>query len=173
MPQTSAIPNLYFTIFGVYEPLLTVVGFLGTWSDPKRTHDAQAPWPADNPPPDLLPRATLVTVIQLAHVCALLGVMNFFVLSAARQHLHAQPALQEKFVSALLTPLLVGDVLHLYVTLWALGDEKWKVMNWTPMLWMTFVLGLSLMIPRIAWHLGVGRYVDKWDGRSFGRGAKD
>jgi hypothetical protein len=92
--------------------------------------------------------------------------MNFFVLSAARQHLHAQPALQEKIVCALLTPLVVGDGLHFYVTLWALGDERWDVTQWTPMVWTVIVLGLSMMIPRIAWHLGIGRYVDKRDGQS-------
>lgn len=85
-------------------------------------------------------------------------------LTAARRHLSAYPALQEKIVLSLLTPLLLGDVLHLYVTLWALGDEKWDVYNWSFMLWTTVILGLTLMIPRIAWHLGIGRYVDKRDG---------
>ena len=68
-----------------------------------------------------------MTVLQLAHVCGLLGVLNFFVLSAARKHLHSHVALQEKIVGALLTPLVVGDFLHLYVTLWALGEHKWEV----------------------------------------------
>lgn len=105
-----------------------------------------------------------MTVIQLAHVCALIGVVNLFVLTAARRHLQSQPALQEKIVFSLLAPLLVGDFLHLYVTLWALGEQKWDVWSWSPMLWTTIVLGSTLMIPRIAWHLGVGRYVDSRDG---------
>ena len=106
----------------------------------------------------------LQTVMQLAHVCFLIGVVNFFILSATRRHLHAHPGLQEKLVSALLTPLLVGDVLHLYVTIWALGDEKWNFAIWSPMLWTTVGLGLTLLIPRILWHLGVARYVDSRDG---------
>jgi len=77
--------------------------------------------------------------------------------------LHSQPALQEKVVGALLTPLVVGDFLHLYVTLWALGEHKWEVRRYSPMLWSTLILGLSLMVPRVAWHLGIGRYVDKRD----------
>jgi len=103
--------------------------------------------------------------MQLAHVCALLGVVNFFVLSAARKYLYLYPALQEKLVASLLTPLLIGDVLHLLVTLWALGDQKWQVVNWGTVLWSTVILGFSLLIPRIAWHMGIGRFVDRRDGR--------
>ncbi|KAL0576909.1 hypothetical protein V5O48_005055 [Marasmius crinis-equi] len=163
---TSPIPDHYYAIFAFYEPFLCTVGFLGAWADPKTTHDSQAPWPADSPPPvsiDILPRASLVTVLQLAHVCFLVGVINFFILSATRRHLHAHPALQEKIVSSLLVPLLIGDVLHLYVTIWALGDEKWNFATWSPMLWTTVGLGLTLLIPRVLWHLGVARYVDSRD----------
>jgi hypothetical protein len=163
MSHPSAIPDFYFAIFAYYEPFLCIAGFIGALSDPKSVHDQQAPWPSGSPPPDPLPLATAVTVMQLGHVCALLGVVNFFVLSATRRHLHAQVALQEKIVGALLTPLLLGDVLHLYVTFWALGDHKWR--EWNGMLWITVFLGLTLMVPRIAWHLGIGRYVDWRDGR--------
>ncbi|TFK75850.1 hypothetical protein BDN72DRAFT_809557 [Pluteus cervinus] len=160
----SAIPNFYYFCFAAYEPFLTTIGFLGALADPKAAHDAQAPWPVDNPPPTIFPLATHVTILQLAHVCALLGIVNLFVLTAARQHLGSHPALQEKIVFSLLTPLLVGDFAHLYVTLWALGDQKWDFANWSPMLWTTVILGFSLMIPRMAWHLGIGRYVDRRDG---------
>ncbi|PFH52780.1 hypothetical protein AMATHDRAFT_1825 [Amanita thiersii Skay4041] len=162
MHPGSALPDFYYFCFAIYEPFLTVLGFIGTCFDPKTTHDAQAPWTSHSPPPLELPKATLVTMVQLAHVCALVGVINFFVLSAARKHLHSNLALQEKIVSALLTPLLIGDILHIYVTLWALGDEKWRIRDWSPMLWSTVILGLTLLIPRAAWHLGIGRYVHKW-----------
>ena len=99
-----------------------------------QTHNAQAPWTADNPPPETLPKATLVTIIQLAHVCALLGLLNVSILYTARKHLHSNLALQEKIVFSLLAPLLAGDFFHLYVTLWALGDQKWDVWSWSPML---------------------------------------
>jgi len=114
-------------------------------------------------------------MIQLAHVCALLGLVNLFVLLAVRRHMKDMPALQEKILFALFTPLLIGDVFHLGLTLWALGDQKWNIINWTPMLWTTFILGLSLMIPRICWHLGIGRYVDTRDGqfhKSYPPGVK-
>ncbi|KAH0587647.1 hypothetical protein H2248_006414 [Termitomyces sp. 'cryptogamus'] len=67
-------------------------------------------------------------------------------------------------VFALLTPLVIGDIFHLYITLWALGDQRWEFWNWSPMLWTTIILGLTLMVPRITWHLGVGRYVHTRDG---------
>lgn len=107
----------------------------------------------------------MVTVVQLAHVCALMGLINVFVLSAARQ-LRSQPALQEKVVTSLLMPLLIGDVLHISVTLWALGDVRWHVTEWSAVLWATIILGLSLLIPRITWHLGIGRYVHSRDARA-------
>ena len=129
-----------------------------------QTHDQQAPWPSDTPPEGPLPRATLVTIVQLGHVCALLSILNYFVLGAARKYLHPYPALQEKIVGSLLTPLVFGDFMHLYVTFWALGDNRWALSRYTPMLWTTLILGLSLLVPRVAWHLGIGRYVHKRDG---------
>jgi hypothetical protein len=181
--STSPIPKLYYYTFAVYEPILTVTGFLGALADPKKvctdyrqksalpnhpfffkTHDGQAPWPHDSPPSEPLPRASLVSIIQLGHVCGLLGVINAFVLTAARKHLASQPAIQEKIVSSLLTPLLVGDILHLGITLWALGDMRWQVWRWSALLWTTMLLGLSLLLPRAAWHVGIGRYKHSRDG---------
>ncbi|KAF8205035.1 hypothetical protein BJ912DRAFT_840535 [Pholiota molesta] len=166
MPPTSAIPDFYYFCFGAYEPFLTSLGFLGTLVDPLGAHNSQAPWLSDALPYRVLPTATLVTILQLSHVCALLGLVNFFVLSAVRTHLKRQPALQEKIVVSLLTPLLIGDIFHLGVTFWALGDQRFQYQNWSPMLWTTIILGFTLMIPRICWHLGIGRYVDSRD-RSF------
>jgi hypothetical protein len=103
-------------------------------------------------------------MFQLAHVCAIIGLVNLFVLTVVRKYLRSQPALQEKVLWGLFTPLLIGDVAHIAVTLWALGDDLWDLANWTPMLWATVVLGLSLLIPRICWYLGIGRYVDTRDG---------
>jgi len=163
MPNQSAIPDIYYSIFAFFEPFLCIAGFIGTFYDPETAHNQQAPWPLDTTPSGPLPKATLVTILQLAHVCGLLGVVNFFVLTAARKHLHTQPALQEKIVGALLTPLVFADVLHLWVTLWALGEHKWEFRRYSPMLWCTFILGLVLLVPRVMWHLGIGRYVDRRD----------
>ncbi|EAU84836.2 hypothetical protein CC1G_00355 [Coprinopsis cinerea okayama7 len=139
------------------------MGLLGVLADPTTTHNAQAPWPPNIEPFTVLPRPTLVTTLQLAHVCALIGIINAFVFTACRRHLKSNPALQEKIAFSLLTPLLIGDILHLYVTLWALGEQRWAFWEWSPMLWTTVLLGLTLLCPRIAWHLGVGRYVDRRD----------
>ncbi|KAG5732381.1 hypothetical protein E4T56_gene11508 [Termitomyces sp. T112] len=164
MRPTSAIPDFYYFCFAVYEPFLTIIGFIGALIDPQGTHNSQAPWLNSDQPPARLPAATLVTIVQLGHVCALVGLVNLFILTAARSHLHANLPLQEKMVFALLTPLVIGDIFHLYITLWALGDQRWEFWNWSPMLWTTIILGLTLMVPRITWHLGVGRYVHTRDG---------
>ncbi|KAK7061779.1 hypothetical protein R3P38DRAFT_2831483 [Favolaschia claudopus] len=162
MRPTSALPLPYYIVFAIYEPILTTMGFIGAMVDPKGTHDYQAPWP-NGVPPEHLPLATRLTIIQLGHVCALLGLLNVWLLNTARIHLSFQPALQEKIVGALLTPLLIGDVAHLYISLWALGEERWNFWNWSPMLIVTIVLGFTLLVPRIMWHLGIGRYVDSRD----------
>ncbi|PPQ94008.1 hypothetical protein CVT25_009856 [Psilocybe cyanescens] len=164
MPPKSAIPDFYYFCFGAYEPFLTTIGFLGALADPLTAHNSQAPWTAEVPAYQVLPTATLVTILQLAHVCALLGFVNLFVLSAVRKHLNKTPDVQEKIVFSLLTPLLMGDIFHMWLTFWALGDQKFNFQSWTPMLWTTVTLGFSLMIPRIYWHLGIGRYVHSRDG---------
>ncbi|KAH9943484.1 uncharacterized protein BXZ73DRAFT_97524 [Epithele typhae] len=158
-----ALPWAYWAIFGLYEPLLAVSGFLGAIVNPKKAHDNQAPWPAGVAPPEPLTAATQVTILQLAHVVGLLGLINFFVLGAARKYLGAHPVLQEKIVGALLTPLLLADVVHISITWWALGESRWRVATWSSLLWITFLTGFSLLVPRVAWHMGIGRYVDSRD----------
>jgi len=36
MPVRSAIPNIYFALFGIYEPILTTLGLLGALASPTR-----------------------------------------------------------------------------------------------------------------------------------------
>ena len=106
-----------------------------------------------------------MTVLQLAHVCGLIGIINAFVLHACKRHLESLPRLQEKIVRAIMWPLVMGDALHIVITLWALGDSRWDVQSWSPLLWTTLLLGLTLFIPRIMWHLGIWRYVHERDGQ--------
>jgi hypothetical protein len=93
-----------------------------------------------------LPAATTVAVLQLAHTCALLGIINFFVLTAVRGL--RSPALQEKIATSLLAPLLVSDVTHLLVTLYGIGDTRWSVDEWPSIVWITLITGLTILIPR-------------------------
>jgi len=156
---TTALPAFYYVVFGIIEPVIVWVGAVAAFLDPESVYIQQAPWPNDQPPTGPLPTATLVTFAQLAHVCTLLGTLNFTLLRAARSpQLAAQPALQETVVRALLAPLVVGDVLHLTLTFWALGDSRWDVGRWNGTLWATIVIGVMLLVPRVAWHMGIGRY---------------
>lgn len=165
MAPKSAIPTFYWIMFAWYEPMLTTFGFLGALADPKQVHDQQAPWPAGGPPKEM-PLATQVTILQLAHTTLLLGFINIAVLWACRKYLSSHLALQEKIVGALLAPLLLADFLHIGITLWALGDNRWDVANWGGILWITIVTGISLMVPRVTWHMGIGRYMHSRDGVS-------
>src|SRR5579863_7946182 len=99
LSRSSALPPVYYSIFGVYEPAVTLLGFIGALIDPTKvrtlshpwrylrskkkyhiyffgggplqTHNMQAPWPSHISPPQRLPLATKVTVVQLTHVCGL------------------------------------------------------------------------------------------------------
>ena len=104
------------------------------------------PWPVGVVLPESLPSATTVTTLQLAHTCALLGIINFFVLTAIRDL--RSPALQEKMAKSLFTPLLVSDVSHILVTLYGIGDARWNVGEWPSIVWITIITGLTLLIPR-------------------------
>lgn len=55
--------------------------------------------------------------------------------------------------------------MHIALTLWALGEGRWDVSKWEGILWITIISGLTLLVPRMAWHLGIGRYVEGRDGR--------
>lgn len=104
------------------------------------------PWPVGATLPETLPAATIVTLLQLAHTCALLGIVNCFILTAIRGL--RSPALQEKMATSLLTPLLVSDVSHILVTLYGIGDARWKVDEWSSIVWITIITGITLLIPR-------------------------
>lgn len=104
------------------------------------------PWPVGAALPETLPAATTVTMLQLAHTCALLGILNFFILTAARDL--RSPALQEKMAASLFTPLLVSDITHILVTLYGIGDTRWNVDEWPSIIWITIITGLTLLIPR-------------------------
>ena len=158
-------------------------GFSIDASNSVQAHNMNGPWPVGVPLPEILPAATTATVLQLAHTCALLGIINFFVLTAVRDL--RSPALQEKIATSLFTPLLVADVTHMLVTLYGIGDARWNVGEWPSIVWMTIITGLTLLIPRlvrenyrmsrlielrtliksdrVCWYLGIGRYVNSRD----------
>jgi len=104
------------------------------------------PWPVGVTLPQTLPTATTITMLQLAHTCGLLGVINIFVLTAIRGL--RSPALQEKMATSLFTPLLVTDVSHILVTFYGMGDTRWRVDEWSSIVWITIITGLTLLIPR-------------------------
>ena len=53
--------------------------------------------------------------------------------------------------------------MHLWVTFYALGDERWDYWNYTPTIWAVIGFGVALLVPRAMWHLGIWRYVHTRD----------
>jgi len=101
---------------------------------------------------------------QLCHISLLIALLNLIFLRNVRNLLGSNPIIQEKIVGAYLSVLLFGDFFHISISFWASGDTRWDVEKWSFMLWAIVVTGLSLLVPRLSWFLGIGRYVHKRDG---------
>jgi len=100
-----------------------------------------------------------VTILQLVHLFVLLALINLFVINATRRQFAHDPKAQEVIYKALFTVLMFGDCAHLGITLYAMGPMRWEFGGWSPLTWFSLTVGVSLLIPRALWHLGVGRGV--------------
>jgi len=50
--------------------------------------------------------------------------------------------------TSLFTPLIVSDVSHILVTLYGIGDTRWRIDEWSSIVWITIITGITLLIPR-------------------------
>ena len=99
-----------------------------------------------------------MTILQLVNVSFLLALVNLALINAARRCFAHDARAQEVVYRALFAVLLFGDFAHIGVTLYAMGPEvRWKFGEWSALTWVTVVTGVSLLVPRALWHLGVGR----------------
>jgi len=98
-------------------------------------------------------------MLQLAHIFFLMALINLFIINATRRHFTQDPNAQEVIYKALFTVLMFGDFAHIGVTLYAMGPMRWEFGSWSALTWVTFTVGVSLLVPRALWHLGVGRDV--------------
>jgi hypothetical protein len=89
-----------------------------------------------------------------------MALINLFIINAARHSFKQDPGAQEVVYKALFTVLMYGDFAHIAVTLYAMGPEmRWAFGNWSALTWVTIIAGITLLVPRALWHLGVGRDV--------------
>jgi hypothetical protein len=132
----------------------------------------------DQAPLAPLPTATYVTVVQYGHFRFLFGMSNAIYIPLVLKHLAGNLALQETFLTAFLGPLLIGDLMGIIFALWGHGrlnlgeigmdgqSEFVKAVSsesdWS--LWVLLVLEMSVLIPRLMWVLGIGRYLHRRDG---------
>lgn len=89
-----------------------------------------------------------------------MALINLSVINAARRHFTQDPRAQEVVYKALFRVLMFGDFAHIGFTIYAMGpDMRWEFGRWSTLTWVTIVAGVSLLVPRALWLLGVGRDV--------------
>ena len=99
-----------------------------------------------------------VTILQLVHVGLLMGLINLSIINTTRRYFAKDPNAQEVIYKALFAVLMFGDFAHIGVTLYAMGPEmRWEFGRWSALTWVTMAAGVSLLVPRALWHLGIGR----------------
>jgi hypothetical protein len=98
-------------------------------------------------------------MLQLVNVFFLMALINLSIINATRRYFAQDPKAQEVVYKALFTVLMFGDFAHIAVTLYAMGSMKWEFGSWSALTWATIIIGVSLLVPRALWHLGVGRDV--------------
>jgi hypothetical protein len=101
-----------------------------------------------------------VTLLQLIVVLLAAALTSVSFIHTTRRYFAHDPAAQEIIYRSLFGVLLLSDVAHMYVTLYGMGPEmRWAFGKWTGLIWVTIGVTITLLIPRVLWHLGVGRDV--------------
>jgi hypothetical protein len=100
-------------------------------------------------------------MIQYAHFDFLFALCNLIFLPLLTSYLVGQLELQEKFLTPYLRLLLLGDLAHVGFAAWGWwGAGLW---GWNLERWGRTVLMMTVLLPRLAWVFGLGRYVHKRD----------
>jgi hypothetical protein len=126
-------------------------------NDPFQVHDQKTPWPEEKP----LPLATRVVMIQYAHFDFLFALCNLIFLPLLKSYLAGQLELQEKFLMPYFRLLLLGDLAHVGFAVWGWWDVGFW--GWSVEKMGRMFLTLTVLLPRLAWVLGFGRYVHERD----------
>jgi len=164
-PPKSAVPTVYYIIFGVIEPLITFSSLLEAIFDsekvcvsaeiakrklrPTQILDRYGRQPSGSTEAsEVLARTAYTVVCQMVVAHAVIGLVNASVLRTIRSL--PSPTLQEKIARSLLIPLAVGDVMHQLGTFYGMGDLRWRMNDWPEILWLNAVFGIALFVPRCA-----------------------
>lgn len=170
MKTKSALPGLYYALFGVIEPTLMALGFLTFMLDREKSFPDQA-LPSSPLLRHPIHPAVHVSLFQLRHMYLLAALVEatvaFFIYSRLtpigggmrKERMRRTLMLQEGACKALLMPFAIGDVGAIAVTLYALGWKSTRnVQEWNVGVWSVIGLGMSLALPRWAWFAGLGRW---------------
>ncbi|KAL1412084.1 hypothetical protein Q8F55_003081 [Vanrija albida] len=159
--MSDTLPPHYFYFFWLVEPGLSVAGALYAII-----------WPEEYAL-DLLPSTTerITNIVgrtvrgqmvfgQLGSLFGILAMISFSLFPLFKWTLGTQPALQEKLVRGLLVPLLIGDYVHIILTLVPLPSEiRWSPLEWTGLIHGNVDVTTVLILFRTAWLFGIARYV--------------
>ena len=67
---------------------------------------------------------------------SILGVLGTFLLPSLQKHLSPHPALHERVLRTYLAALLVGDFVHVAITLhYTPAEVRWAPQRWTLLMW--------------------------------------
>jgi len=162
-PPKSAVPAVYYVIFGIIEPLITFSSLLEAILSPEKVCvssdvarrklrsaqilDRYARQPGGfTEASEAFARTAYTVVCQMVVAHAVIGCVNASVLRTIRRL--PSPTLQEKIARSLLIPLAIGDVMHQLGTFYGMGDVRWKMNEWPEILWLNVVFGILLFVPR-------------------------
>jgi hypothetical protein len=132
--------NGYFSwIFMVIEPLSTFAGWLGGFQ-PDLLLGSTA---GDLLP---LPRPVLQVVLQLANCYLLVGLMSAVVM---------RTTVESRVISALIAALLIGDIGHVGVSVYALGNDFWSPLKWSSVDLGNIPFTTFLAVNRVAYFISI------------------
>ena len=167
----NPLPWPYYFTFAIYEPLLGIVSGIWAFANPREVNGVLQDYRKGELTPYTLHLTRHLTPRPHGRPRTLQGendpsTCQCKLSNGPHQRLHhpcrhftQDPKAQEVVYKALFTVLMFGDFAHIGVTLYAMGPMRWEVGSWSALTWVTILAGVSLLVPRALWHLGVGRGV--------------
>ena len=140
--MANALPAVPWCIFGVFEPAALILAFVVTAALPKYYVSSQSKFAS---PRSLLPSENIL-LYQLSNLFLLVAVISLYVLNSTND---------VKVARAFLTALWWGDLGHLGVTVWCMGDSMLNIKMWNLVNWGNVAVPTFLFTARLLCFLGV------------------
>jgi drug/metabolite transporter (DMT)-like permease len=136
-----ALSPIPFYVFGVLEPTLQIIGFTVASFGPHLIALTQTPTPISH---NLLPSEKIITY-QFGNLLLLIAILSLSFITTAND-----AAVASTYLSA----LWWGDLGHIGVTAWCMGERLLNVGEWTLVNWASLVFPVFLFIIRTLYFAG-------------------